>query len=284
MVDVAVQSAGAPQRIKWALGPALAARRRRGRAHAAAEDRAPTSRPSTPSSWRGRSRRWAYRCSPASATRSTAASPTRSRTPPARPPPRPRSCSSDRSTSSSPGSTTRPSGWRRGRASAWPSPVVSSTTRARRARRSAIGAVAREHSRLDRAHGRLDELARRRTTELGARLDTCAAPGRRARPPQRRATGASRSLAREREWPPTRSTTSSGPAMRLARSEAVVRALDPRRVLERGYSITRDADGRVVRTSRRRWPPARWSRPSSRVAASPAASRASPRRRNQESQ
>ena len=28
-----------------------------------------------------------------------------------------------------------------------------------------------------------------------------------------------------------------------------MRALDPRRVLERGYSITRDADGRVVRTS-----------------------------------
>jgi exodeoxyribonuclease VII large subunit len=37
--------------------------------------------------------------------------------------------------------------------------------------------------------------------------------------------------------------------MRLAASEAVVRALDPRRVLERGYSITRDADGRVLRRS-----------------------------------
>ena len=37
-----------------------------------------------------------------------------------------------------------------------------------------------------------------------------------------------------------------------ARSEAVVRALDPRRVLERGYSITRDADGRVVRTQHTR--------------------------------
>ena len=37
--------------------------------------------------------------------------------------------------------------------------------------------------------------------------------------------------------------------MRLAANEAVVRALDPRRVLERGYSITRAADGRVVRTA-----------------------------------
>ena len=30
-----------------------------------------------------------------------------------------------------------------------------------------------------------------------------------------------------------------------------MRALDPRRVLERGYSITRDGDGRVVRQRRR---------------------------------
>jgi len=37
--------------------------------------------------------------------------------------------------------------------------------------------------------------------------------------------------------------------LRLGRSEAVVRALDPRRVLERGYSITRDADGRVLRAA-----------------------------------
>ena len=35
--------------------------------------------------------------------------------------------------------------------------------------------------------------------------------------------------------------------MRLTSSEAVVRALDPRRVLERGYSITRDEHGRVLR-------------------------------------
>ena len=37
--------------------------------------------------------------------------------------------------------------------------------------------------------------------------------------------------------------------MRLAAARRSCAALDPRRVLERGYSITRDADGRVVRTS-----------------------------------
>ncbi len=35
--------------------------------------------------------------------------------------------------------------------------------------------------------------------------------------------------------------------LRVDGSEAVVRALDPRRVLERGYSITRDEAGRVVK-------------------------------------
>jgi exodeoxyribonuclease VII large subunit len=35
--------------------------------------------------------------------------------------------------------------------------------------------------------------------------------------------------------------------LRADGSEAVVRALDPRRVLERGYSITRDEAGRVVK-------------------------------------
>jgi exodeoxyribonuclease VII large subunit len=32
-------------------------------------------------------------------------------------------------------------------------------------------------------------------------------------------------------------------------AEATVRALDPRRVLERGYTITRTADGRIVRAA-----------------------------------
>jgi exodeoxyribonuclease VII large subunit len=36
-------------------------------------------------------------------------------------------------------------------------------------------------------------------------------------------------------------------ALRLDAGETALRALDPRRVLERGYTITRDADGRVVK-------------------------------------
>jgi exodeoxyribonuclease VII large subunit len=119
---------------------------------------------------------------------------------------------------------------------------------ARRTRRSASGAVVREHTRLDRAHGRLDELARRRTAELSARLDLCARRvgelGRRAARDRRVTVDA-----REREIATHAQHHLERAAMRLDSHEAVVRALDPRRVLERGYSITRDADGRVVRTT-----------------------------------
>ena len=119
---------------------------------------------------------------------------------------------------------------------------------ARRARRSATTAVVREHTRLDRAHGRLDELARRRTVDLSAHLDTCARRvaelGRRATRDRRVALGArERELASHAQHPLERA------GLHLGRREAVVRALDPRRVLERGYSITRDADGRVLRTT-----------------------------------
>ena len=119
---------------------------------------------------------------------------------------------------------------------------------ARRGSRSATAAVVREHTRLDRAHGRLDELARRRTVELGAHLDACA---RRVGELGRRATRDRRAalVTRERELVTHAQHHVERAEMRLGRSEAVVRALDPRRVLERGYSITRDADGRVVRAA-----------------------------------
>ena len=216
----------------------------------AAAARGPTSRRSTPSWWRGRSPPWPCRCSPASATRSTAAWPTRSRTPPARPPPRARRSSSTGSTSSWVRSITHRSGSRRGPASGWPSPIASSTRPTRRALRSTTSAILREQSRLDRAHGRLDELARRRTVDLGAQLDTCA---RRVGELGRRATRDRRAalVTRERELVTHAQHHLERAGMRLGRSEAVVRALDPRRVLERGYSITRDADGRVVRRGRR---------------------------------
>ncbi|HEY5165575.1 MAG TPA: exodeoxyribonuclease VII large subunit, partial [Acidimicrobiia bacterium] len=37
--------------------------------------------------------------------------------------------------------------------------------------------------------------------------------------------------------------------VRIEAADARLRALDPRRVLERGYSITRDAHGRAVRAA-----------------------------------
>ena len=93
----------------------------------------------------------------------------------ARPPPRARRCSSAGSTTSWVRSTTRRSGWRRERASAWPSPAASSTRPRAGPCAARRGRWSREQSRLDRAHGRLDELARRRTVDLGAHLDACAA-------------------------------------------------------------------------------------------------------------
>ncbi len=90
--------------------------------------------------------------------------------------------------------------------------------------RSAPAVVVREHARLDRAHGRVDELARRRTGEVAAHLD-----------------------GRERQIVTLANHHLSRAGLRLDSAETAVRALDPRRVLERGYSITRDADGRVLK-------------------------------------
>jgi exodeoxyribonuclease VII large subunit len=95
---------------------------------------------------------------------------------------------------------------------------------ARRVQRGAPAAVAREHAQVDRTHGRVQELGRRRARDASRTLDACA----------RRAT----ELARR--------SLDTG-VLRLDASERAVRALDPRRVLERGYSITRAGDGSVVR-------------------------------------
>ena len=119
---------------------------------------------------------------------------------------------------------------------------------ARRARRSATTAVAREQTRLDRSHGRLDELARRRTTELTTVLEACTRRlvelGRRATRDRRVALAA-----RESAVVTHAQHRLDRAGLRLESNEAVVRALDPRRVLERGYSITRDEDGRVLRST-----------------------------------
>jgi exodeoxyribonuclease VII large subunit len=94
----------------------------------------------------------------------------------------------------------------------------------RRVQRGAPGGVTRERARLERRHDRIEELARRRvvdaTRALGSRERTLV-------------TAASHHLSRA--------------ALRLDAGETALRALDPRRVLERGYTITRDSDGRVVK-------------------------------------
>jgi exodeoxyribonuclease VII large subunit len=118
----------------------------------------------------------------------------------------------------------------------------------RRARRRATAATTREHTRLDRAHGRVDELARRRGAELVTRLDArahrVAELGRRVARERRSALAA-----REQRLFAHAQHELDRAHLRLGSSEARMRALDPRRVLERGYSITRDADGRVLRSS-----------------------------------
>jgi exodeoxyribonuclease VII large subunit len=117
---------------------------------------------------------------------------------------------------------------------------------ARRARRSATVAMAREHTHLDRAHGRLDELARRRTADLAT---TLAARARRVGELGRRAArDADHALAtRQRRIATHGQHHLDRAVLTLTGHESVVRALDPKRVLERGYSITRDEEGRVLR-------------------------------------
>jgi exodeoxyribonuclease VII large subunit len=115
-----------------------------------------------------------------------------------------------------------------------------------RATRSVPAALLRERAHLERAHGRVDELARRRTGEVGAHLDACA---RRVSELGRRATRAGDQAldARERDIVTLANHHLSRARLRLDAGEAAARALDPRRVLERGYSITRDDEGRVVK-------------------------------------
>ena len=94
---------------------------------------------------------------------------------------------------------------------------------ARRVRRGAPAALVRELSALERRRGRVEELGTRGVREAAVAL----ADRRRILV----AAGARHTRAAARQ---------------LDGSEARLRALDPRRVLERGYSITRDESGRVL--------------------------------------
>jgi exodeoxyribonuclease VII large subunit len=95
---------------------------------------------------------------------------------------------------------------------------------ARRARRGPPLALARELASLERHRGRAEELGTRATNRAATVLDGA----------ERRLSSAGGRLARAE-------------SRRLDASAARLRALDPARVLERGYTVTRDGDGRVVK-------------------------------------
>jgi exodeoxyribonuclease VII large subunit len=117
---------------------------------------------------------------------------------------------------------------------------------ARHVRRDVPVALARERMRLARHHGRVDELARQRTGEAARGLDRAVA--RLTERGRRTVRDAAASLAHhERSLVSVATHQLELAEVRLDAQASGVRALDPRRVLERGYSITRDADGRVVR-------------------------------------
>jgi exodeoxyribonuclease VII large subunit len=95
---------------------------------------------------------------------------------------------------------------------------------ARRARRGPPAALTRELAALERHRGRAEELGTRAAKQAAAALDGT----------ERTLASAGGRLARAE-------------GRRLDASEARLRALDPVRVLERGYTITRDADRAVVK-------------------------------------
>jgi len=117
-----------------------------------------------------------------------------------------------------------------------------------RLRRVAPAAVRRADRTLDARRGRIVDLARGGTRDasraLAARERGIVVAGRRA------AHVASERLGvRSARVAPAARRTLRDADRDLVGVEARVRALDPRRVLERGYSITKTADGRVVRTA-----------------------------------
>jgi exodeoxyribonuclease VII large subunit len=117
---------------------------------------------------------------------------------------------------------------------------------ARRVRRSVPVALGRERARIARDHGRVDELARLRTRDAERGVERAAARvAERGRRITREASAAVTADERSVIAAATHQLEVAG--LRLDSHESVTRALDPRRVLERGYSITRDDAGRVVR-------------------------------------
>ncbi len=116
----------------------------------------------------------------------------------------------------------------------------------RRVQRGLPAALGRERAQVERRHGRLDELARLRLRDASRRLDD------RSRRVPELARGHLRDASRDLDDCARRATEQARARLResllaLDTSAATVRALDPRRVLDRGYSITRDERGRAIR-------------------------------------
>ena len=94
----------------------------------------------------------------------------------------------------------------------------------RRVARGTPASLARERAHVDQRSGRVEELGRRRTHDSQVAL-----------------------AARERAVVSAATHHLRRAVTRLDGSETTLRALDPRRVLERGYTITRTTGGRIVR-------------------------------------
>ena len=119
-------------------------------------------------------------------------------------------------------------------------------SRAARATRRACRARARERAIVERHAGRVEELARMRARDASRGLDDRARRvGDAARLHVRDATRALDDCGRRLEQQSRARLREA--TLGLDGRAATVRALDPRRVLERGYSITRDEAGRAVR-------------------------------------
>ena len=117
---------------------------------------------------------------------------------------------------------------------------------ARRVQRGLPAALAREAAGVERHAGRVEELARLRARDAARGLDDRARRvGEVARLHVRDASRALDDCSRRLEQQSRARLREA--TLGLDGRAATVRALDPRRVLERGYSITRDEDGRAVR-------------------------------------
>ena len=101
-------------------------------------------------------------------------------------------------------------------------------------------------ARVEHGRDRLALLGREFPITAGRKLDTSA---RRVAELGRRSTREAMTAldGRERALVSLGNHHLSRASLRVEAAESVVRALDPRRVLERGYSITRDEQGRIVR-------------------------------------